>query len=172
MNIPSAEGELENNQMALNLNLGEAGRVKTEEGVGVTQFGSDFSTKPFRQDGFAMGYLEDVKVDSSGSITGVFSNGNNRTLAQIALATFANNGGLEKAGETNFQASNNSGIADISAAGTVGKGKIIAGALEMSNVDLAEQFTEMITTQRGFQANSKTITTSDQMLQELLTLKR
>lgn len=172
MNIPAAEGELENNQMALNLNLGEAGRVKTEEGVGVTQFGSDFSTKPFRQDGFAMGYLEDVKVDSSGSITGVFSNGNNRTLAQIALATFANNGGLEKAGETNFQASNNSGIADISAAGTVGKGKIIAGALEMSNVDLAEQFTEMITTQRGFQANSKTITTSDQMLQELLTLKR
>ena len=172
MNIPAAEGELENNQMALNLNLGEAGRVKTEEGVGVTQFGSDFSTKPFRQDGFAMGYLEDVKVDASGSITGVFSNGNNRTLAQIALATFANNGGLEKAGETNFQASNNSGIADISAAGTIGKGKIIAGALEMSNVDLSEQFTEMITTQRGFQANSKTIQTSDQMLQELLTLKR
>ncbi len=172
MNIPSADGEAENAQMALNLNLGEAGKVRNTEGVGVTQFGSDFSTKPFRQDGYAMGYLEDVKVDGSGSITGVFSNGNSRTLAQVALATFANNGGLEKAGQTNFIESNNSGIADISAAGTIGKGNIIAGALEMSNVDLSEQFVDMIVTQRGFQANSKTIQTSDQMLQELLTLKR
>ncbi|MBP7553504.1 MAG: flagellar hook-basal body complex protein, partial [Spirochaetes bacterium] len=121
---------------------------------------------------FGMGYLEGLKVDDTGSITGVYSNGNNRILAQVALANFTNPGGLEKAGETNFVYSNNSGEPDISPAGTIGKGKIMAGALEMSNVDLAEQFTDMIVTQRGFQANSKTIQTSDQMLQELLTLKR
>ena len=119
-----------------------------------------------------MGYLEDIKVDDTGSITGVFSNGNNRVLAQVAMATFTNPGGLEKVGQTNFVYSNNSGLPDISPAGTIGKGKIVAGALEMSNVDLSEQFVDMIVTQRGFQANSKTIQTADQLLQELLTLKR
>lgn len=172
MNIPSADPALPNQRMNLNVNLGEAGRVKTGEGVGVTQFSSDFTTKPFRQDGYAMGYLEDIKVDDTGTITGVFSNGNNRALAQVAMANFANPGGLEKAGETNFVYSNNSGLPDVSAAGTIGKGKIVAGALEMSNVDLSEQFVDMIVTQRGFQANSKTIQTADQLLQELLTLKR
>jgi len=158
--------------MNVQLNLGDAGRVRTDDGVGITQFSSAFSTKPFRQDGFGMGYLEGLKIDDTGAITGVYSNGNNRTLAQVALANFANVGGLEKAGETNFVASNNSGEPDVSPAATVGKGKIMAGALEMSNVDLAEQFTDMIVTQRGFQASSKTIQTSDQMLQELLGLKR
>ena len=168
--IGLAEGE--NQEVSMRLNLGEAGRVRTDDGVGITQFSSGFSTKPFRQDGFTMGYLEGVKVDDTGCITGVYSNGNNRILAQVALANFSNVGGLEKAGETNFVQSNNSGEADISPAGTVGKGKIMAGALEMSNVDLSEQFTDMIVTQRGFQANSKTIQTTDQMLQELLQLKR
>lgn len=156
----------------IQINLGEAGRVRTDSGVGITQFTSSFTTKPFRQDGFGLGYLEGLKVDDTGSITGVYSNGNNRILAQLGLATFMNPEGLEKAGETTFVYSNNSGEPDISEAGTMGKGKIMAGALEMSNVDLAEQFTDMIVTQRGFQANSKTIQTSDQMLQELLTLKR
>lgn len=93
-------------------------------------------------------------------------------MGQVALASFTNPGGLEKAGESTFVVSNNSGEARIGESGVAGKGKLIAGALEMSNVDLAEQFTDMIVTQRGFQANSRTITTSDQMLQELLTLKR
>ncbi len=158
--------------MNIQLNLGEAGRVRTDSGVGVTQFTSAFTTKPFRQDGFGMGYLEGIKIDDTGTITGVYSNGNNRELAQVALATFPNQEGLEKAGDTNFVYSNNSGEPDISTAGSQGKGKIMAGALEMSNVDLAEAFTDMIVTQRGFQANSRTIQTSDQMLQELLTLKR
>ena len=172
MNIPSADPNLPNQRMSFNINMGEAGNVRTDEGVGVTQFSSDFTTKPFRQDGYAMGYLEDIKVDDTGSITGVFSNGNNRVLAQVAMATFTNPGGLEKVGQTNFVYSNNSGLPDISPAGTIGKGKIVAGALEMSNVDLSEQFVDMIVTQRGFQANSKTIQTADQLLQELLTLKR
>lgn len=158
--------------LQIRLNLGEAGRVKTEDGVGVTQFSSGFTTKPFRQDGFGLGYLEGLKIDDTGTITGVFSNGNNRVLAQVALANFTNPGGLEKAGETNFVYSNNSGEPDIGPAGSMGKGKIIAGTLEMSNVDLSEQFVDMIVTQRGFQANSKTIQTTDQMLQELMTLKR
>jgi flagellar hook protein FlgE len=119
-----------------------------------------------------MGYLESFKIDQAGVITGVYSNGTNRAIGQVALAGFTNPGGLEKAGENTYEVSNNSGEARIDAAGIAGKGKIIAGALEMSNVDLAEQFTDMIVTQRGFQANSRTITTSDQMIQELLTLKR
>lgn len=158
--------------MSPQINLGDSGRVRTDDGVGITQFSSGFTTKPFRQDGYGMGYLEGLKVDDTGTITGVFSNGNNRPLAQLALANFTNPGGLEKSGETNFVVSNNSGEPDVSEAGTIGKGKILAGTLEMSNVDLAESFTDMIVTQRGFQANSKTIQTSDQMLQTLLTLKR
>lgn len=155
-------------RQTFNLNLGEAGSVVNT----ITQFAESSSTKAFKQDGYGMGYLENFKIDQSGIITGVYSNGTNRSLGQIALATFTNQNGLEKSGETTFVVTNNSGEANIGPTGIAGKGKIIAGALEMSNVDLAEQFTDMIVTQRGFQANSKTITTSDTMLQELLTLKR
>ncbi len=150
------------------LNLGDVGSY-TET---VTQFAESSSTKAFRQNGFGMGYLESYKIDQNGEITGVFSNGTNRSLGKVALATFTNPGGLEKAGETNFVETINSGEANIGESGIAGKGKFISGALEMSNVDLSEQFTDMIVTQRGFQSNSKTIQTSDQMLQELLTLKR
>jgi flagellar hook protein FlgE len=151
-----------------NLDLGEVGSYRNA----VTQFAEKSSTKAIIQNGYPMGYLESFKIDQSGVITGVYSNGTNRTLGQIALAGFTNPGGLEKEGENTYVVSNNSGEARIDPAGIAGKGKIIAGTLEMSNVDLAEQFTDMIVTQRGFQANSRTITTSDQMIQELLTLKR
>lgn len=163
---PGEDGAIERQTFALN--LGTAGSVRNT----VTQFAEASSTKVFEQDGYGMGYLENFKIDQSGIITAVYSNGSSRTLGQIALATFTNPNGLEKSGETNFVASNNSGMANIGPSGIAGKGKLIAGALEMSNVDLSEQFTDMIVTQRGFQANSKTIQTSDQMLQELLTLKR
>lgn len=150
------------------LNLGTVGSVKNT----ITQFAEASSTKVYQQDGYSMGYLENFKIDQSGIITAVYSNGSTRTIGQIAIATFTNPNGLEKSGETNFVQSLNSGLANIGPSGIAGKGKILAGNLEMSNVDLAEQFTDMIVTQRGFQANSKTIQTSDQMLQELLTLKR
>ncbi len=162
---PAGAGPL---RQTFNLNFGEVGSVVNT----VTQFAEKSSTKVFEQNGYPMGYLENFKIDQSGIITGVYSNGTNRMLGQMALASFVNPGGLEKAGESTYTESNNSGTADIGPSGIAGKGKLIAGALEMSNVDLAEQFTDMIITQRGFQANSKTITTSDQMLQELLTLKR
>lgn len=151
-----------------NVNLGEVGSFTDS----TTQFASESSNKIKRQDGYTMGYLQDFRIDQSGTITGIYSNGTNRSLGQIALASFVNPGGLEKAGENNYVVSINSGEPDVGPSGVAGKGKFIAGALEMSNVDLATEFTDMIVTQRGFQSNSKTIQTSDQMLQELLTLKR
>jgi flagellar hook protein FlgE len=150
------------------LNLGTVGGLVNS----VTQYAESSSTKPIIQDGYAMGYLDSFKIDQSGVITGVFTNGTNRVLGQVALAAFTNQGGLEKSGDNNYVVSSNSGYANIGPSQTAGKGKIIAGALEMSNVDMAEQFTDMIVTQRGFQANSRTIQTADQLLQELLTLKR
>ena len=152
----------------LRINLGSVGSATNT----VTQMAERSSTKVFAQDGYSMGYLDTFKIDQSGVVTAVYSNGTNRTIGQLALGSFTNPGGLEKTGETNFVQSNNSGMANIGPSGIAGKGKIIAGTLEMSNVDLAEQMTDMIVTQRGFQASSRTIQTSDQMLQELLTLKR
>ncbi len=150
------------------LNLGQQGAFVDS----MTQYASQSSTKVFEQNGYPMGYLEDYRIDQSGVITGIYSNGTNRALGQVALGSFTNPGGLEKSGENNYIETINSGLADIAPSGVAGKGKVMAGSLEMSNVDLAEQFTDMIVTQRGFQANSRSITTSDQMLQELLTLKR
>jgi fagellar hook-basal body proteins len=150
------------------LNLGTVGSATNT----VTQMAERSSQKAFSQDGYAMGYLDTFKIDQSGTVTAVYSNGTNRSVGQLALGSFTNPGGLEKVGETNFVQSNNSGQANIGPSGIAGKGKIIAGTLEMSNVDLADQMTDMIVTQRGFQANSRTIQTADQMLQELLTLKR
>ena len=150
------------------IDIGEVGGMDES----TTQFTSANSNKLVRQDGYGLGYLEDFRIDQSGVVTGIYSNGTNRALGQLALASFVNPGGLEKAGDNTYVVSINSGGALIDPPGAAGKGKIIAGTLEMSNVDLAEQFTDMIVTQRGFQANSKTIQTSDQMLQEVLTLKR
>lgn len=155
-------------RQTLNINLGTIGSQKNT----ITQSASSSSTKAFYQDGYTMGYLDNFKIDSSGIITGVYSNGTNRTIGQIALATFANQGGLEKAGDNTYVESNNSGMANIGTSGIAGKGSMLAGALEMSNVDLTEQFTDMIVTQRGFQASSKTIQTADTLLDTVMSLKR
>jgi flagellar hook protein FlgE len=138
----------------------------------ITQYSEASSSKAVVQDGRTMGYLDNFKIDQSGVITGIYSNGSTRMIGQVAMASFPNQGGLEKAGDNTYRVSNNSGAANIGPSGIAGKGKIVAGTLEMSNVDMAEQFTDMIITQRGFQANSRTIQTADQLLQELLTLKR
>lgn len=155
-------------RQTMNINLGTIGSMINT----VTQSASSSSTKAFYQDGYALGYLENFKIDSTGTITGVYSNGTNRTLGQIALATFTNQGGLEKAGDNTYVKSNNSGEAKINASGVAGAGSLLAGALEMSNVDLTEQFTDMIVTQRGFQSNAKTIQTADTLLETVLSLKR
>lgn len=137
----------------------------------LTQFGSSNSMAVDMIDGNTEGFLEGFDVSASGEIYGVYSNGNVQALGQIALANFSNAEGLTKTGNNLYQVSNNSGIPSIGLPGEEA-GTIVGGALEMSNVDLAEEFTEMIVAQRGFQANTRIITTSDEILQELVNLKR
>lgn len=123
--------------------------------------------------GVTVGNMTNLSIDQSGKIYGIYSNGTNKLLGQIAVATFSNPAGLEAMGGTLFQQTRNSGEFDgIGQDPTSGNGKIDTGVLEMSNVDLSTEFTNMITTQRGFQANSRIITTSDTLLEELINLKR
>ena len=123
-------------------------------------------------DGFSSGTLVTFTIGSAGDITGVFSNGQTQLLGQIAMGSFVNAGGLLRQGQNLFAASSASGDPSIGLPGQGGRGTVTTGSLEMSNVDLATQFTGMITAQRGFQANGRVITTSDEMLQELVNLKR
>ena len=116
--------------------------------------------------------LENVTVQADGTIIGLHNVHGYLTLGRIDIATFDNPNGLEQVGGTMFAETVASGEAKIEIAGTDGAGEVVAGALEMSNVDLSQEFTDMITTQRGYQANSRVITTSDTMLEELLNLKR
>ncbi|MGY1703659.1 flagellar hook protein FlgE [Geodermatophilus sp. SYSU D00697] len=138
----------------------------------VSQFGSASSLVPTEQDGYAPGTLQSFSLSADGSIVGVYSNSLRQNIGQLALATFANPAGLEKAGNSSFRVGNNSGTAVVGRAGAGGAGTLTAGALEMSNVDLAEEFTGLIVAQRGFQANSRVITSSDEVLQDLVNLKR
>lgn len=168
--VPDANLDEDGNpyRQTFNINLGEIGSMRNT----VTQSASQSSTKAFSQDGYTLGYLDNFKIDSSGIITGVYSNGTNRTIGKIALASFTNQGGLEKAGDNTYVESNNSGQANIGESGIAGKGSLLAGALEMSNVDLTDQFSEMIVTQRGFQSNAATIRTADTLLETVISLKR
>ncbi|MBQ3837595.1 MAG: flagellar hook-basal body complex protein, partial [Treponema sp.] len=168
--VPDANPDADGNpyRQTFNINLGTIGSMRNT----ITQSASQSSTKAFAQDGYTLGYLDNFKIDSSGIITGVYSNGTNRRIGQIALASFTNQSGLEKAGDNTYVESNNSGQAKIGESGIAGKGSLLAGALEMSNVDLTDQFTDMIVTQRGFQSNASTIRTADTLLETVLSLKR
>lgn len=139
---------------------------------GLSQFASASNAVASSQDGYPMGNLQDISVDSRGVITGYFTNGVNQTLAQIALASFNNPTGLLRAGNNMYGESANSGSSIIGFSGTSNQSTITPGALESSNVDLSEEFTNMIIAQRGFQANARVITTADEMLTELVNLKR
>lgn len=139
---------------------------------GLTQFSSTSTAVLRDQNGYTSGTLQTFSIDRTGIITGSFTNGVNVTLAQIVLADFNNPAGLLRIGDNMYQESSNSGSAVLGTALAGSQSTLTSGALEMSNVDLAEQFTAMIIAQRGFQANSKVITTSDQMLQELVALKQ
>jgi len=139
---------------------------------GITSFEAPSSTSGQTQDGYPGGDLQQLVVDQTGTIIGVFTNGRSYSLAQVAIAKFVNNEGLMNEGGALFSASPNSGDPIIGTAGTGGRGTIQPSSLEMSNVDLSRSLTQLIVIQRGFQANSKTITTSDEMLNTLLQLKR
>jgi flagellar hook-basal body protein len=139
---------------------------------GVYISAKESSKNSSEQDGYGVGSLEEILFNPAGEIVGYYTNGEVMTIAQVALATFTNNQGLLKVGDTLFAETGNSGSAAIGKPQSGSRGEIMSGALENSNVDLSSEFVNMITTQRGFQANSRVITTSDEMLQELLTLKR
>jgi flagellar hook protein FlgE len=138
----------------------------------VTEFGSARTVTIGSQDGYAMGSLQSFNIGPDGTITGVFTNGLNQPIGRVALAAFTNPQGLEKVGDSTYRTSVNSGLPDVGTAGTGGRGKLSGGTLEMSNVDLAAEFTNLIIAQRGFQANSRVITASDELLQDLVNLKR
>jgi flagellar hook protein FlgE len=139
---------------------------------GMTQFGGANTMTAPDQNGFALGSLQSFQLGNDGTIMGVYSNGLRQPLGRLALASFNNPGGLEKAGNSSFRVGDNSGVAQVGVAGQGGRGVLNSGALEMSNVDLAEEFTGLIVAQRGFQANSRVITSSDEILQDLVNLKR
>lgn len=139
----------------------------------VTMFSADSSVKPTNIDGYTTGNLVTFNIGSDGILTGIYSNGQQQPLGMVALASFSNPGGLQKIGDNLFIPTTNSGdFTKALQAGSEGVGSMSPGTLEMSNVDLSREFTDMIITQRGFQANSRIITTSDEMLQELVNLKR
>ena len=138
---------------------------------GLASTDNDSSTADISQDGYASGELNGIRIDQSGTLVGSFTNGRSLGLAQVGVAKFANNEGLSSEGGNLFSRTANSGDPVIGAAQTAGRGKISSSSLEMSNVDLSRSLTQLIVVQRGFQANSKTITTSDEMLNTLLQLK-
>lgn len=169
----------------LNLNLSAEGAPYPTSGVDIdfsdlTMYASDGTStvEPKRGDangdgaGNAAGKLNGFSIQTDGKIYGVYSNGDKKLLGQIAVATFPNPSGLEAVGNSMYAATLNSGDFDGIGVDISTVGKFSVGALEMSDVDLATEFTDMITTQRGFQANSRVITTSDTMLEELVNLKR
>jgi flagellar hook protein FlgE len=140
--------------------------------TGITQFRSPTTTAAREQDGYAMGKLSEISIDEFGDIIGMFTNGVNKSLARIFVAEFNNPAGLTKVGDSMYTRSNNSGEGTLLRPGIATAAKIKPGTLEMSNVELAAEFTKLITTQRGYQANARVITTSDEMLQELVQLIR
>jgi len=138
----------------------------------LTQFASTSDAMASRQDGVGPGTLTSFSIGADGTINGIFSNGISRSIAQVAVADIPNPEGLNTIQDSMFAVSPSSGAPSYIAAGGRNMGEISSGALEMSNVDLTEEFTDLITTERGFQANSRIITTSDSILQEALGLKR
>jgi flagellar hook protein FlgE len=155
------------NPLNLELNFGTVGEFS---GITGSDSASDSIVKMSSRDGNASGTLLGVAFDASGNIRGTFSNGSLQTLGQIMLAEFNNPGGLMRAGDNAYTLSANSGTEVLVQPGE--SSTLNPGAIEQSNVDLADEFTKMITAQRGFQASARVITTSDEFLQEVVNLKR
>jgi len=139
---------------------------------GITQFAGKSNVSSQSQDGYAAGEFAGVSVDGQGVVRGLYTNGEKLAIAQLGIAKFVSNDGLGRAGNQLFMATRESGEAAMGTAGSGGRAAVSSGALEMSNVDLAEEFVGLIQHQRGYSANSKVITTADDMLQELLNIKR
>jgi flagellar hook protein FlgE len=165
-NINIAGGSIPNMPTAIAIELGAAsapGRL--------TQYAGSMSAAITQQNGFPAGSLQAFNVGQDGTIIGNYSNGRTRPIGQVALAVFANPGGLERIAGT-WRGTPNSGLAQVGTPGAGGRGLMSSGTLEMSNVDLAEEFTRLIVAQRGFQGNARVITTADEILQEVVNLRR
>ncbi|GIF11071.1 flagellar hook protein FlgE [Actinoplanes teichomyceticus] len=156
------------------ITLGSGTSQYTVDISDVTSYSGLSDARVFETDGQTAGALTSLSytVSDTGQIVGVYSNGLKQVLGQVAMATFKNVDGLEKVGNSMYRSTVNSGYAQVGQPGSAGMGQVISGALEMSNVDLAQEFTNLVVAQRGFQANSRIITTSDEILQELVSMKR
>ncbi|WP_132995888.1 flagellar hook protein FlgE [Sporanaerobacter acetigenes] len=169
--------EIENKEK-LGATFGDSGKITIFDPADkdsynkLTQYANDRDIKPYAENGNSSGKIKGFSIDPSGVVSGIFTNGERKALGQVMLAKFDNPMGLQKLGNNFFVDTRNSGEAQLGKPGTSGFGATKSGSLEMSNVDLSMEFTEMITTQRGFQANSRIITASDEMLQELVNMKR
>jgi len=158
--------------ISFNPGTGAATLSITPDFSAITQVGDESSVSWSTQNGYPAGSLETFNIDDRGIITGVYSNGQYKVLGQMVLASFANSEGLMRQSNNMYAETTNSGAPQLGEATKGGRGAVLGTTLEMSNVDLAREFTDMIVTQRGFQANSRVITAADEMLQELLALKR
>ncbi|ULA68856.1 MAG: Flagellar hook protein FlgE [Nitrospira sp.] len=138
----------------------------------LTQFGAASGVVSQTQNGYASGTMDRISVDKDGKVVAQFTNGQTRALAQVVLGRFMNPDGLADVGDNHFLETVESGAALTGAPNVNGLGRVLSGTVEQSNVDLGKEFVDMIITQRAFQANSRAITTSDEMLQELVNLKR
>jgi flagellar hook protein FlgE len=146
--------------------------IATAGAANLTGFSAPSATSGTTQDGFGSGTVRSMTVDQNGVITGSFTNGQTIPMAQVAIASFANSAGLAKQGENMWAETLSSGAAAIGAANQGGRGAVLGANLELSNVDVAEEFTRLIINQRGYQANSRVVTTADSLLQETLNLIR
>jgi flagellar hook protein FlgE len=158
---------------AIDLNFGDDITNDASTGLaGTTQFASDTAVSSQSQDGYASGEFSGLAIDGTGLVQGLYTNGQKITIGQLAVAKFRSNDGLGRAGQNLWIETRESGTAALGGAGAGGRASVSAGALEQSNVDLGEEFVGLIQHQRSFSANSKTITTADEMLQELINIKR
>jgi flagellar hook protein FlgE len=139
---------------------------------GLTELATTSQVTASDQNGFPPGSLSSYSIGTDGVITGLYTNGLTRPLAQLAMAVFPNTNGLEQIGSNLWQETDNSGVRSVGTANTGGRGAVNAGYLEQSNVDISNEFTSLIVTQRGFQANTKVVTTVDQMLQDIIAMKQ
>jgi flagellar hook protein FlgE len=176
--------EVKEGKNSFNFNKGAAkdqkisfgwGKSLKEGGTGVdasTQYGSESSITRHTQDGLTAASLTSISFNDKGVLTAVYNNGETRDIAQVAISKFENNEGLFKIGKNLFKESRTSGQATLGKPGEAGRGEVLSKSIELSNVDIAGEFVNLMNMQRNFQANAKTITTADQMLQEVLQIKR
>jgi flagellar hook protein FlgE len=166
----SFNGATANQPLALNFGTSiAAGGAGTD---GITDFGGTSTVSAQSQDGYASGSLSGVTIQSDGTVDGVYTNGQSIGVAQLAVAKFTSNDGLARTGSNLWTATTDSGVAAVGTAGAGGRGSLVTGELEASNVDVSSQMVDLIAHQFSFQADSKTITTADQMLQDVIQMKQ